>query len=245
MKDNFSKQANIYAQFRPDYPVELFEFILNHVKNKHLAWDCATGNGQAAKVLAEHFDKVIGTDISEKQLANAHQAPNIEYIKCPAEETPFEADSFDLITVAQALHWFDFERFYKEVKRVLKKEGVFVTWGYELNTVEPQIDAKMWYLYKPILGNYWDKERGHIEDEYSRIPFPFGQVISKRFEYKTTWTIEHYLGYLRTWSSTQKYINIHQKDPILLVEGDLRALWGEGEREITFPIFLKMGGRNL
>jgi ubiquinone/menaquinone biosynthesis C-methylase UbiE len=142
MKDNFSKQANIYAQFRPDYPDELFDFILNHVKNTHLAWDCATGNGQAAKVLAQNFVKVIGTDISEKQLVNAYQVLNVEYLKCPAEETPFEANSFDLITVAQALHWFDFERFFREVKRILKKDGVFVTWGYELNTVEAQIDAK-------------------------------------------------------------------------------------------------------
>lgn len=241
MKDNFSKQADIYAQYRPEYPLELFEFIVSKVKNHDSVWDCATGNGQAAKELARFFGHVTATDISQKQLDNAYQADNIDYLISPAEETPFAENSFDLVTVAQALHWFDFDKFYPEIKRVLKPNGVFAIWMYELNSVEPQIDAVMRHLYEPILGEYWDKERKHIEHEYSTIPFPLENIQTAHFDYKIEWTVEQYLGYLRTWSSTQKFIKINQQDPVSIVENDLRNLWGEGKRIVIFPIFLKLG----
>lgn len=241
MKDNFSKQADIYAQYRPEYPAELFEFIISQVKNTDSAWDCATGNGQAAKELAKYFRHVTATDISQKQLDNAHQVHNIEYLISAAEETSFADNSFDLVTVAQALHWFNFDKFYPEIKRVLKNDGIFATWMYELNSVEPQIDAVMRHLYEPILGEYWDKERKHIENEYSTIPFPLENIQTARFYYEIDWTVEHYLGYLRTWSSTQKYIKANQQDPVSIVEADLRNLWGESKRIVTFPIFLKLG----
>lgn len=241
MKDNFSIQANQYAQFRPEYPAELYDFIKNRVEQTHKVWDCATGNGQAAKVLATIFDDVIATDISEKQLENAYKAPNITYLAGTAEETSFATNSFDLITVAQALHWFSFDKFYDEVKRVAKPNAYLATWMYALNTVNLEIDAIVRSLYKPILGDYWDAERHHIDEFYATIPFPFHNVETAMFNYSICWTIEHYLGYLNTWSSVQKYIKQHHKNPVSFIETDLRNAWGKNTVEVTFPIFLKMG----
>lgn len=241
MKDNFSAQATQYAQFRPEYPAELYHYLQGRVTEKHAAWDCATGNGQAAKVLATIFEEVQATDISEKQLANAFQAPNIHYTNCPAEKTPFQDNSFDLITVAQALHWFSFDNFFNEVKRVAKPNAYFATWMYGLNHVNDSVDTLVRHLYKPILGDYWDAERHHIDELYAHIPFPFETIETATFSYTVRWHIEHYLGYLRTWSSVQKYIQLHNDDPIQRIEKDLRKVWGETILDVTFPIFLKMG----
>ena len=136
MKDNFSKQANIYAKFRPEYPSVLYDFILKNTENRSTAWDCATGNGQAAKVLAQHFEKVYATDINQKQIDNATQAANIEYSISLAEKTPFEDNFFDLITVAKAVHWFDFDKFYTEVQRVAKPNATLAIWGYGTLSVD-------------------------------------------------------------------------------------------------------------
>ncbi|MBK5272239.1 MAG: class I SAM-dependent methyltransferase, partial [Bacteroidia bacterium] len=159
MKDNFSRQADKYAKYRPTYPSDLFEFILNNIKNKQTAWDCGTGNGQTAKELATHFENVFATDISQKQIDNAHQAANIFYSVQPAEQTNFPDNIFDLITVSQALHWFLFDKFYKEVKRVAKPGAWIAVWTYTLPTISLEIDTVIIDFYKNTLGSYWDKER--------------------------------------------------------------------------------------
>ena len=130
MKDNFSSQAASYAQYRPGYPKELFDFILAQITGREVAWDCATGNGQTAKELAPYFEKVFATDISAKQLENAVQASNIFYSIQPAEQTNFEENSFDLVTVSQALHWIQFDPFYSEVKWVTRPGGWLAVWMY-------------------------------------------------------------------------------------------------------------------
>ncbi|MGQ0738030.1 MAG: class I SAM-dependent methyltransferase [Bacteroidota bacterium] len=143
MKDNFSGLADIYAKYRPHYPAELFIFILSNISVKETAWDCATGNGQTAKDLAPHFKKVFATDISQKQLDHAPYLPNVIYAVQPAEQTDFPPDSFDLVTVSQALHWFRFDDFYKEVKRVLKPGGWIAAWTYSGVQVSPEIDERI------------------------------------------------------------------------------------------------------
>ena len=132
-KDLFSKQSDLYARYRPTYPKELYEYILSFVKEKNTAWDCATGNGQAAVVLADHFKKVIATDISAAQIDKAIKKENIEYSVCPAESTPFEENTFDLVTVAQAYHWINWKEFKKEVTRVCKPGAIIAIWVYYRN----------------------------------------------------------------------------------------------------------------
>ncbi|MFM7021651.1 MAG: class I SAM-dependent methyltransferase [Flavobacteriales bacterium] len=239
-KDNFSKQAELYAKYRPEYPAELYDFIFSKVQGFSAAWDCATGNGQVVKVLAKHFSKVEATDISAKQIENAYPADNIHYAVQIAERTSFTNQSFDLITVGQALHWFSFDAFFTEVKRLLKPKGVFAAWCYGLNTVNPEIDRITLHFYNDIVGPFWDKERQHIENKYASINFPFQDVLNRDFYYKAEWTADEYLGYLSTWSSVQHYIKSKNSNPLSLVSQSITDQWGGNKRSVTFPIHLKL-----
>jgi SAM-dependent methyltransferase len=240
-KDLFSSHANQYATFRPDYPNELYEFIFRQVTSFSSAWDCATGNGQAAKVLSEKFDRVHATDISEKQMANGFQAANIVYSVSPAEKTNFQDQTFDLITVAQAAHWFKLDLFYEEVKRVAKPGCVLAIWGYGLLRVNPVFDEQLHDFYKNVVGPYWDPERRLIDESYATIPFPFQEITCPRFSFTKQWNITHLAGYLNTWSATQKYVAATHSSPVgQFIAANARS-FGEGTQEIRFPLFIRLG----
>lgn len=242
MKDNFSTQAKGYAQFRPTYPQELYDFLLSLVQDKNAAWDCATGNGQVAAVLAGYFEQVFATDISENQLKNAVKAANITYLVESSEQSSFGDDTFDLITVAQAIHWFRFDDFFAEVKRTLKPGGIFAAFGYGLMQIDEKVDAVVGKLYEEILGSYWDEERRYIEQQYTTIPFPFEEIPAPEYAIKTRWNFDQLTGYLNTWSSLQHYIKANGSNPLDLVMADLEQAWGaDEEKEIRFPIILKVG----
>lgn len=243
-KDFFSKQSKEYSVSRPTYPRSLFDFLASLVARKELAWDCATGNGQAAIVLSEYFRQVIASDISKKQIENAKQKSNIRYEVFPAEKTTLEDNSVDLVTVAQALHWFNFDEFYKEVKRVLRKGGVIATWAYGLHSISPEVDRVTYYLYDGILGEeYWPKERKYIENRYEDVPFPFEQISSPQFEIRLNWSLSDLMGYLYTWSSTQKFIEKNNYDPVKQIKDQLEKAWGSQQerRVVVWPIYMKVG----
>jgi ubiquinone/menaquinone biosynthesis C-methylase UbiE len=243
MKDNFSKQANVYAQFRPDYPTELYGFTMQNVDNQEIVWDCATGNGQAAKNLANHFTKVFATDLSQKQLENAVQKENIFYSNQTAESTNFEDNTFDLITVAQAVHWFDFDKFYAEAKRVAKPNATIAIWGYgNLKFDDKELDGLMWNFYSNRVGKYWNFERRHVEEEYRSLPFPFDPIESPKFNIVRKWQRDEFEGYLNSWSAVQNCKNTEGVNPVDDFMLDLRRFWSEFERKLLrFPLFLKMG----
>jgi ubiquinone/menaquinone biosynthesis C-methylase UbiE len=243
MKDLFSKQAKTYAQFRPEYTDELYNFILQHVDNQQVAWDCATGNGQAAKVLANHFDKVYATDLSQQQLDNAVQKENIFYSCQTAESTNFDDNTFDLITVAQAVHWFDFDKFYAEAKRVAKPNATIAVWGYgNIKLDDKELDNRMWDFYSTRVGKYWNFERRHIEEEYRTLPFPFETIESPQFSIMRNWQRDEFAGYLNSWSAVQNCKNTEGVNPVEGFMLDLSAFWGEFERRLLrFPLFLKLG----
>lgn len=236
MKDNFSGQSANYRKYRPDYPSSLYDYIFCHVKNFDHAWDCATGNGQAARQLARVFKQVEASDISRRQLENVHQALNINYHICPAESTPFKDNQFDLVTVAQALHWFDFGRFFKEIKRVLKPSGVMAVWAYGLLTVSPPVDELITDFYSNVIGPYWDDERKHVDSKYSEINFPFKQVRENIFFMHKHWSLSTLVGYIKTWSSVEKYIKVNGHDPVAPLESSLSNIWPGGKLKMVFPI---------
>lgn len=245
MKDNFSTQSAAYARFRPGYPAALLEHICSLCPAFDAAWDCATGNGQIAAILAAHFRQVEATDISENQLKNAIQQPNIHYQVGAAETTSFPDWSFDLITVGQAAHWFDLDRFYAEARRLLKPGGVLALIGYNLLTVDPAIDALVWHLYRDVLGPYWDAERRLVEQAYATLPFPFEEMTFPETAMEYDWTLGNLIGYLNTWSALQHYVREKGVSPIseAFMES-LRAAWPEGEvRTARFPIFGRIGVR--
>ena len=244
MKDNFSKQAVDYSKFRPQYPQEMIEYIISFVNNKSTALDIATGNGQVAHKLSAYFKKVYATDISQKQLDNAIQAENVSYSKESAENTSFENQKFDLIVVAQAVHWFDFEVFYKEIYRILKPNGVFAVLGYGLFFTNTDSDKILRHFYYNIIGPYWDAERRYLDENYETIPFPFEEIPTEKFENQFTWTFETLIGYLQTWSSVQHYISKNKQNPIDLIYDDLKVSWQKNDQKVTFPLLLRIGKLN-
>jgi ubiquinone/menaquinone biosynthesis C-methylase UbiE len=260
VKDLFSKQSKVYASSRPTYPREIFEFIVGLVDERNLAWDCATGNGQAAIVLADYFKQVVASDISTKQIENAQCKRSINYQIFPAEKSPFKDNSVDLITVAQALHWFDFDRFYDEVKRVLRKRdegggkkkssgggGVIAVWAYGLHAISPEIDKVTHHLYEDILGDrYWPKERKHVESRYETIPFPFEQISSPQFQIQLSWNMSELINYFYSWSSVQKFIEKNNYDPVGKIRESVEYAWGGKEhihqkRRVVWPLYIKVG----
>jgi hypothetical protein len=241
--DRFSTQAAQYARYRIDYPIELYAWLLPQVPHRLRAWDCATGNGQVAVVLADYFRDVEATDLSASQLAEAAERPNIHYKVATAEHTSFPDDYFDLITVGQAVHWFDLAAYHREVRRVAGPGTVLAEWGYGLGqTANPELDAFIRRFHDETVGPYWDANRWHVLDEYARLPFPFARVRRAHFEVRKQWSAAWYLDYLRTWSAVANYSRQHEgADAVLLVADELTRLWGEGEREIVFPIFARAG----
>jgi len=241
-KDHFSKQAADYARFRPGYPRELFDYLVSIAPSRRLAWDCGTGNGQAAAGLASVFDAVIATDASEKQITNAELHERVDYRVAPAENSRIESGTVDLIMVAQALHWFDLDRFYAEARRVLKSDGVLAASAYNLLHINPAIDEVVNRYYYEVVGPFWPQERKLVE-QFDNLPFPFHEIDPPKFEMTAQWNLDHLVGYLRTWSSTQRFMAAKGSDPLKQIMGELRAAWGTPEqtRNVIWPLTLRIG----
>ncbi len=241
--DRFSGHAADYARYRIDYPGELYDYVLNYVPVRQAAWDCATGNGQVAGALADHFEQVTATDLSENQLVNAVKRPNITYQVVTAESASFANESLDLVTVGQALHWFDVPAFHATVQRVLKPNGIIAEWGYGLNQVSEPIDELVRFIYSEVVGPFWDPMRQHVETEYHHLPFDFAEVKHAQFTARREWPADWFMNYLRTWSAVQAFRKQHENDPIDQFEDEFNRLWGPDPREVRFPIFLRLGKR--
>lgn len=241
-KDLFSSQSKAYAAFRPTYPAELYQFVFSHTANFDVAWDCATGNGQVARDLSSRFKKVYATDLSQQQLDEAFKAHNIEYSLSKAEQTSFHDNSFDLITVGQALHWIDTAQFYAEAKRVGKPNSTIAIWGYSLLTIEDVLDQHFNEFYFDRVGKYWDSARRLVESKYSTIEFPFSNKREATFEIKAEWNREQFAGYLTSWSSTQNFMKAEGVNPVPEFIRSIKHLWDEGEtKTVRFPVFVKIG----
>jgi SAM-dependent methyltransferase len=241
-KDHFSAQAADYAKFRPGYPLELFDYLGSIASSRQLAWDCGTGNGQAAGGLALVFDRVIATDASDKQIANAQSHERVDYCVAPAENSGIKSATIDLIMIAQALHWFDLNRFYAEARRALKPNGVLAASAYNLLHIEPAIDEVVNRYYYEVVGPFWPPERKLVE-QFADLPFPFHKVDAPKFEMIADWNLDHLLGYLGTWSSTQRFIAAKGSDPLEQIMDELRSAWGNAKqtRHVLWPLTLRVG----
>lgn len=242
-KDLFSKQSDFYKKYRPSYPIDLYKDLLKLTDGRDACWDCGTGNGQVAAVLSKHFKKVYASDISEKQILNADKKVNIFYSVERAESTQFANGQFDLITVAQAIHWFDFKAFNKEVKRVAKDRALLAVWGYGLMHIDKNIDRSIDEFYFDVVGPYWDKERQYIDDAYRSIPLDFNEIrTNTSYLIKAYWTLGQLEGYLNSWSSVQHFITQNGYNPIPTLMEKLLVEWGQNTtKEIHFPVFIRFG----
>lgn len=242
VKDHFSAQSKLYARFRPHYPDELYAYLFDLVSEKEAAWDCGTGNGQVAIRLSEKFARVYATDISERQVTYAQKWDNVQYFVCRAEKTDFEVDTFNLITVGQALHWFDFKAFFQEVKRTSKNNAILAVWGYRLLKISDEIDPLIYDFYRNKVGPYWDQERKYVDEGYQNVPFPFEEIKAPEFTIKVRWTLAQLEGFLNTWSSVQKYMKQKGENPVPGVMKKIRPLWQAGQPvDVKFPVFMRVG----
>ncbi|HJR85161.1 MAG TPA: class I SAM-dependent methyltransferase [Nitrososphaeraceae archaeon] len=243
--DNFSTQSKNYSYSRPTYPQSLFKFLSTVTPQNNLAWDCATGNGQAAIGLAKYFNKVIASDASRNQIQYAFARENIEYKVFQAENAEIDSDSVDIVTVAQALHWFDFDKFYSNVKRVGKKGGIIAVWSYDMHKINPQIDkiTKKLDVDGDILGSYWDKEARYVKEKYETITFPFREISVPAFKTTLHWNLNQLWDYMNTWSSVKKYYSENKQDPLDIVKPEVSALWGEefDKKQVTWNINIRAG----
>lgn len=238
----FSEQSELYARYRPEYPQELYNFIFKHLSARHHAWDCATGSGQVAKVLAEYFDEVIATDISEEQLRHAPQISNISYRIAPAEDSGLPSNYFDLITVAQAIHWFDFEQFYAEVRRVARSNALIAVIGYGMVRINTEVNPIIDKLYEECFGTYFNKNRQYLDEEYEPLPFPFREIATPEFKNTLVWTLKDLEGYFNSWSAVQKMKSELNINPVNKAIKQLRPkLKNEGKIEVAFPVFMRLG----
>lgn len=243
-KDHFSRRAALYAACRPHYPESLFEYLAGLSAEHELAIDCGTGNGQAALGLANHFARVVAVDPSPAQISNATARQNVEYRIAPAEKTGVTAKSANLVTAAQALHWFNPPKFFAEATRLLKPNGAIAVWGYGdpiMNS--PALDELVHRFNRVKLEAYWLAERRLLLDGYRTIEFPFTELAAPPFELRANWRMNELVGYLRTWSSTARYFEVHGTDPVAELEPSLASAWGDPNtaRVIRWPLYLRVG----
>jgi SAM-dependent methyltransferase len=243
-KDHFSRQAAAYAAYRPHYPHALFDFVAGLTIEHSLALDCGTGNGQAATGLAARFERVVATDPSAGQIQHATPRANIEYRVAPAESSGLPDHSVNLVTAAQALHWFRADAFFVEARRVLVTDGAIAAWGYG----DPILDTKPLHdtlhaFNRGLLEDFWPPERKLLLDAYRDVPFPFDEVETPRFELVMHWSLPELAGYLRTWSATAHYVMERGTDPVIDVERSLAGDWGDPEipRVIRWPLYIRAG----
>jgi len=240
-KDNFSDQSANYQRYRPVYPEVLYDFILSHCSAFSSALDCATGNGQVASVLSKQFAEVHATDISQNQLDEASRASNIRYSRQRAEKTNFPDNAFDLITVGQAYHWFDFMAFGKEASRLLKPDGVIAIWTYGLLRLNETLTSALDKFYQDVTGPYWDEERKWVDQEYQTVPFPFEEISTDfSFQIRTEFTIEQFEGYLNTWSGVKHFIAKEGYNPIGAFIAEIKPHW-KGQQKVAYPGFVRLG----
>jgi SAM-dependent methyltransferase len=241
-KDLFSTQSTDYAKFRPTYPPELFTYLASLSPSHELAWDCGTGNGQAAIELAKYFTKVIATDPSQKQLDSALAHPKIKYHQASAENFELSgSEKFDLVTVAQAFHWFKHDKFSEVISKVVKPKGHLAVWTYAVSHITPEIDKAVNVIYSDKLNGYWEKERSHVEDGYHNIKMPFNEIEPTKFDLKAEWSLDQLVGYLTTWSALQTYIKKNGTNPVEEEYENLKKAWGDKKtRTVTWPLTLRV-----
>jgi len=243
-EDHFSPLAARYASCRPSQPAAVISYAASLAPRRRAAWDCGTGSGQAAVGLAASFERVHATDASAAQIAHATPHPRVEYRVAPAEASGLSDGSVDLVTVAQALHWFDLDAFYREVERVATPGAAVVVWSYGDARIDaPAADALFRELTRGTLQPDWPPETRLVEQGYRTIPFPFREVIPPPFELTASWRLEELLGYARTWSATARHVRRTGRDPIAEAEPGLARAWGDPaeRRRVRWPIVIRAG----
>jgi len=242
-KDHFSSRSADYAAYRPTYPVALADYLAGMCETPAMALDVGCGTGQLSVLLAERFASVVATDASARQIENAVPHERVTYRVAPAEKSGLPEHSVDLVTVAQAAHWFDLPAFYAEVRRVAKPGGILALITYGVIQADPEIDPVVRHFYKDVIGSYWPPERRHVEEGYRSFDFPFAELTPPDMAITVEWRAADLIGYADTWSAVREAEKALGRRPIDAFAQDLRAAWGDPERRrtIRFPLSFRIG----
>jgi SAM-dependent methyltransferase len=243
----FSVGSERYARYRPSYPENIFSFLNEICVQHESVWDCATGSGQAAVSCARYFSQVEATDISAEQIRHCIANPKINYSVSPAESTLFDNDSFDLIMVAQALHWFDQEKFFQEALRVLKPNGILAIFGYGFFEISPEIDTIIYENLLLPIDRFWAKGNRLLISGYKDVSMPFNEIIvPQNFTMQVEWTLQQLLEYLRTWSAVKLFAKELGYDPVTQMESKIKPFWEEPEKvkPVKMPLFLRVSRKS-
>ncbi len=245
-KDNFSKQAEIYARYRPTYPPALFHFLRTLTEKHDLAVDCGTGNGQAAVALTEFYKTIVAVDPSIEQLKHASNHSQISYYERSAHQLPVSDGTTDLITAATAMHWFDLNKFYPEVKRVLKKDGILAIWGYTVQKIEPFLDDLLHDFQFKTLKDYWAPENQIVVNEYKNISFTYDEIECPDFCAEKIFDLDDLIGYINTWSAVQKFLQKNNYNPTDELRDELLDYWKtpQNKKRVEWKIAMRVGRYN-
>ena len=246
-KDYFSSDPGNYKQFRPTYPQSLYDHLAAISPSTQRAWDVGCGNGQAAVELSKRFQQVDASDASEKQIAEAQTQINLNYHVSPAERIPAADHSLDLITVAQAIHWFNHELFFKEVDRALKPNGILAVWGYQLLYTNSKLDGLVEEFHSKTVGPYWPAERALLDNSYSKIQFPYSMQSAPQFQMQAQWQFSHLIGYLNTWSAVKQFEKHKGFNPVEAELQRFKDAWGdcESSNAVFWPLILYIGKKSV
>jgi ubiquinone/menaquinone biosynthesis C-methylase UbiE len=242
-EDHYSGHADAYARHRPRYPDALYDWVASLTPERALAWDAGTGNGQVAVALADHFKRVIATDASAGQLAMAVQHDRVEYRLEPSDKVTLADGSVDLITAAAAVHWFELDGFYSEVRRVARPGTMIALWSYGPRDIADAVGPLVHRYQEEIVGPYWPERIGYVHDRYASLPFPFAEHTAPEFQLTATWNLDELLAFLDTWSASQRYLREHGRQASEAIRKDLEREWGDPlvRRDITWPLFFRVG----
>jgi ubiquinone/menaquinone biosynthesis C-methylase UbiE len=241
-RDYFSSCSGQYAAFRPRYPPELFAWLALVTGAHERVWDCACGNGQASVDLAGHFQEIYATDLSAEQIAHAPAHARVNYQLGLAEASGLPDDFVDLVTVAQALHWFDLDRFYQEARRVARPGAVLAVWCYGVCEIPAASgNAELQHFYSDIVGPYWMPERHLVESGYRTIPFPVSELKAPEFAMQIEWSLEQLLGYVSSWSASARYLKERGEDPVPRLQSALQPYWesAAGRCVVRWPLSVR------
>ena len=239
----FAHGGSDYARYRPEYPAALGAYLAGLVTVRASALDVGCGTGQLTGLLAEHFASVVGTDPSESQLASAEPHPAIRYVAAPAEQLPEELTGFNLITVAQAAHWFDLDAFYREARRVSAPGGILALISYGVMQLDEELQQRFHQFYYDEIGPYWPAERQLVDEGYRTLAFPFTEIPTQAMTINLAWPLKGLLGYISTWSAVKRAQEAGKSALVEAFSQDIRRLWGNPEtlRQIVWPINMRVG----
>jgi len=244
--NHFAFAARSYATYRPRYPDALFDWIASLTPTRERAWDCGTGSGQAAVALARHYEQVIATDPSVAQLASAEPAAGVSYLAMTAEQAGLASRSMDVVTVAQALHWFDLRTFFAETDRVLRPGGTLAVWSYGLISVDPVIDPLLGRFYWETLGSFWPSGRALVDNGYAGVSLPYPERTAPEFTMEATWSLSQFGGFLSTWSAVGRYRQAVGADPLPQFMSSVAAAWGATDaRRVRWPLMVRSGRKAM